>query len=204
MRNGLLLCALSFSVAVTTALAAEPGPNAKTMQNLDVTGRSSSSAELVNRLKRKPIPEKPAHELFGSASWQSSVKPAAAAKRRRFLRAPPVPYVFMGRMTKRGKSDFIFLSKPRGDELYTVTAAGDVLDGIYRVDEVATDYIALTYLPLKMKQILSFRAGAAASEAGIEPTSPGDAPELVPNGGRHVYCGPDMLDPAGREANKCR
>jgi len=139
VRNSLLLCALSFSVAVTTALAAELALNAETVQNLGVTGKSSGSGELVNRLRRKPIPEKPAHELFGSTSWQSSVKPAAAAKRRRYQRVPPVPYVFMGRMTQSGKSDFIFLTKPRGDELYTVTAAGDVLDDIYRVDEVATD-----------------------------------------------------------------
>ena len=66
------------------------------------------------------------------------------------------------------------LTKPdRG----VIAIDGDVLDDIYRVDEVATDYIALTYLPLKMKQILSFREGAAASESGIAPTSPRDTTE---------------------------
>ena len=176
VRNRLRLCALSFAVAVTAALAAEPRPSAKTVQNLVPTDKTRGSGELVKRLQRKPIPTKPVHELFGSASWQSSVKPAATAKRRRYRQAPPVPYAFMGRIAQSGKSDFIFLTKTRTDEVYTVTA-GDVLDDIYRVDEVATDYIALTYLPLKMKQILSFREGAAASESGIAPTSPRDTTE---------------------------
>jgi len=35
-----------------------------------------------------------------------------------------------------------------------------------------------------MKQILSFRAGAAASETGIEPTLPGNMLEPIPT--RHV------------------
>jgi len=54
----------------------------------------------------------------------------------------------------------------------TVTAPGDVLDGVYRVDEVAADHIGLTYLPLNAKQTLSFGAGAAPGA----PPPPGQVP----------------------------
>jgi hypothetical protein len=158
MRSAFLRCAVSLALVVTAVPAAEPGPSAAGAQSSAPAGVSSPSSEWVKRLQRKPIADKPARELFGSASWQRPVKPVAAAR----PAPPPVPYVFMGRMSQQGSSEIIFLTK--GDQIYKVTEAGDVLDGVYRVDEVAANHIALTYLPLNAKQIVTFAASAATTQ----------------------------------------
>ena len=185
MRNNLLSCALGFALAVTGASAAEPAANAETVQNSGAagaaatTGASGASGDLVKRLQRKPIAEKPTRDLFGSASWQPPPKPVVLPPPPAPV-APPLPYVFMGKMTQSGNSDIIFLTKGGGEAVYTVTAAGDVLDGIYRVDEIAAEYIALTYLPLKLKQVLSFAAGAGPLQTGSAPFQPRETPLPIP------------------------
>ena len=183
MRGAFLQCAVSLALLVTAVPAAEVGPGATDPQSSAPAGASNPSSDLVKRLQRKPIAEKPAHELFGSASWQPPVKPVVAAPPPAPL-APPVPYAFMGRMTPQGRSDIIFLTKGSDDQIYSVTAAGEVLDGIYRVDEVATDHIGLTYLPLNTKQILSFRARATTSPEGVAPAQ--SAAPIVPIATRDV------------------
>ena len=170
MRGAFLRCTVSLALVVTAVTAAEVGPGAADPQSSAPAGASNPSSDLVKRLQRKPIAEKPAHELFGSASWQPPVKPAATPVPQ--LVTPPVPYTFMGRMTPQGGSDIIFLTKGGDGQIYTVNAAGDVLDGVYRIDEVAAGHIALTYLPLNSKQILSFGAGAATSLERVAPAQP--------------------------------
>ena len=180
MRDYLLSCVLGFALAVTPAAAAEPGPNAETAQSPGATSATGASGDLVKRLQRKPIAEKPTRDLFGSATWQPPPKPAAPPPPPPPPMAPPLPYIFMGKMTQSGHADIIFLTKARGDEVYTVSARGDVLEGIYRVDEVAAGHIALTYLPLNIKQILSFAEGAVGPRAGIVPSQPGEIPVPIP------------------------
>ena len=175
MHGAFLQCAVSLALVVTAVPAAEVGPGAADPQSSAPAGTSSPSSELVKRLQRKPIAEKPAHELFGSASWQPPVKRVAVAAPRPV--APPVPYVFMGRMSPQGRSEIIFLTK--GDQIYRVTAAGDVLDGIYRIDEVAANHIALTYLPLNTKQMVTFAASAPTAPTPVAPAQP--AATIVPS-----------------------
>ncbi len=174
MRDAYLTCALALVFTAATVSAAEVGQGAVSAQSAGPTGAPGSASELVKRLQRKPIAGKPARELFGSATWQPPVKPvpAAAAAPAPAPVAPLVPYVFMGRMTQQGGFDIIFLTKGTSDQVYTITAAGNVLDGVYRVDEVAADHIALTYLPLNTKQILSFAAGAAPPAERVAPSQP--------------------------------
>ena len=176
MHGAFLQCAVSLALVVTAVPAAEVGPSVADSQSSAPAGTSSPSSELVKRLQRKPIAEKPTHELFGSASWQPPVKPVAAAARKPKPVAPPVPYVFMGRMSPHGSSEIIFLTK--GDQIYRVTAAGDVLDGMYRIDEVAANHIAFTYLPLNAKQIVTFAASAATTPTPVAPAQP--AATIVP------------------------
>jgi hypothetical protein len=98
-------------------------------------------------LQRAPIPDAPA-DPFAARSWAPQVveKPAAPAA----PVAPPLPYTYFGRMTEDGKL-YVFLQ--RGERSYTVKA-GDVLDQQYRVDEITSNAVTITYLPLKQRQVL--------------------------------------------------
>lgn len=62
--------------------------------------------------------------------------------------APPVPFRYVGKLVANGKTE-IFLM--RGEELISI-AAGQDIDGEYRVDAITEERIALTYLPLKARQ----------------------------------------------------
>ena len=195
MHGAFLQCAVSLALLVTAVPAAEAGPGAADPQSSAPAGASNSSGDLVKRLQRKQITEKPAHELFRSASWERPVKPVAAPAPQPI--APPVPYAFMGKMTPQGRSVIIFLTKGGGDQIYSVTAAGEVLDGIYRIDEVATNRIALTYLPLNTKQILSFGAGATTFPERVAPAQP--ASPSVPIATRDVISAGPARPPQVRD-----
>lgn len=80
--------------------------------------------------------------------------PKALAARPAKPVAPPLPYVYMGKMLERGELT-IFLT--RQDKPYVVHA-GDVLDNQYRVDAIHPPVVELTYLPLKQKQVLNIGA----------------------------------------------
>ncbi|CAM4127841.1 hypothetical protein [Roseateles saccharophilus] len=70
--------------------------------------------------------------------------------------APPFPYQFVGRMTD---------SRPRAvlnnAQRSAVVAAGDVVDGQWRVDAIEAGGLRLTYLPLGLAQFVSFARPSA-------------------------------------------
>lgn len=67
------------------------------------------------------------------------------------LIAPPLPFVYMGKLSdEKGLTVFI----TNQDKPYAVHT-NDELDGIYRVDSINPAYIEFTYLPLNQKQILN-------------------------------------------------
>jgi hypothetical protein len=69
--------------------------------------------------------------------------------------APPLPFVYAGKVTQDGKTE-VYVT--RNDELIAV-AAGENIDGNYRVDAVSASSIRFTYLPLKTVQSLELEAG---------------------------------------------
>ncbi|HWI97592.1 MAG TPA: hypothetical protein VNU96_01145 [Burkholderiales bacterium] len=69
--------------------------------------------------------------------------------------APPLPFVYAGRVTQDGKTE-VYVT--RNDELIAV-AAGEKIDGEYRVDAITAASIRFTYLPLKTVQSLELEAG---------------------------------------------
>lgn len=70
--------------------------------------------------------------------------------------APSLPFTFLGRMIEND-STVVFLSKQ--DQSYSVKL-NSVLDQNYRVDKIDSNQVVFTYLPLNIKQTLSFgRAG---------------------------------------------
>lgn len=65
--------------------------------------------------------------------------------------APPLPFTYLGRY-EDAPSRMVILVK--GERMYTV-AAGDVIEGTYRIERMAPGMVELTYLPLNIKQTLS-------------------------------------------------
>lgn len=78
----------------------------------------------------------------------------AAAVRKPVPVAPPLPYVYMGKMLDNEEIT-VFLT--RQDKPYVVKT-GDVLDHQYRVDVIRPPLMELTYLPLNQKQMLNIGA----------------------------------------------
>jgi hypothetical protein len=66
--------------------------------------------------------------------------------------APPMPYAYMGSYLGKDGRMIIFLTK--GDQVYSVSP-GDVLEGTYRVEGIASGQLVLIYLPLNIQQTIS-------------------------------------------------
>lgn len=64
--------------------------------------------------------------------------------------APPLPFVYAGKLVQDGRTEIFVL---RGEELISI-APGQSIDAEYRVDAIGESQIAFTYLPLKMRQSL--------------------------------------------------
>lgn len=67
--------------------------------------------------------------------------------------APPLPFVYVGKMIDEGKLS-IFVA--RGDDSFTLHKGQKIDD--YRVDKVTESSVVFTYLPLKQKQELNIPA----------------------------------------------
>jgi len=64
--------------------------------------------------------------------------------------APPLPFVYMGRLSEESNST-VFLTL--GDR-NLVVKPGDTIDNTYKLEEVGDSAIVLTYLPMNQRQIL--------------------------------------------------
>jgi len=65
--------------------------------------------------------------------------------------APPFPYTYLGRVDDAGKASVLV---GRADKSITAQA-GDLIDGIWRVDKITERSIELIYEPLGQRQTLS-------------------------------------------------
>ncbi len=70
--------------------------------------------------------------------------------------APPMPFIFVGRMID-GNEVVLFLT--RSNTPY-IARTNDVLDGSYRVGKIGDDNAELTYLPMNIQQTLAFNSTA--------------------------------------------
>jgi hypothetical protein len=72
--------------------------------------------------------------------------------------APPLPFSYMGRLLEEPSQHPVYFLV-RGDKLYTV-AAGDLIEGTYRLEGVESGQLALTYLPLNVRQLMPMGSGS--------------------------------------------
>lgn len=105
----------------------------------------------MTRLRRSADAREPGN-AFNSRSWYVPPPPPPPPPKVEPPppTAPPLPFSYLGRYIEAGVPTF-FLA--RGDRVLTVKA-GDILDGIYRVDGVEGSNLTLTYIPLNIQQVL--------------------------------------------------
>jgi len=65
--------------------------------------------------------------------------------------APPLPFTYFGRVAGPSGAGSVYIA--RGNDLLTVKA-GEVIDGVYRVERITEEEIVFVYLPLDVRQAL--------------------------------------------------
>jgi hypothetical protein len=106
--------------------------------------------------ERTDLNEAPKGNLFASTSWAAPTPPPPpAAAPPPPPQAPPLPYSFVGLLEDSAKPTAFLSNK----EALLIVAAGQTIDGNYRIDKVSSKEIILTYLPLNQKQIIQIQGG---------------------------------------------
>ncbi len=83
---------------------------------------------------------------FRNKSWYVAPPPLPPPK----PVAPPLPFQYLGKLSEDGQIRVFLNHQGR----YLIATTGDVIDGIYRVEEIADSRMTLLYQPLKEKQVL--------------------------------------------------
>ena len=136
--------------APDSAAAARPGP-------AHPPSRREASADgtpplLLDRLARR-APAGPNQDAFAGRSWVAPPPPVVEAPPAA-PSAPPLPFTYIGKM-QEGETGPLTIYLVQGEQAYSVKK-GDVIDKTYRVESMDTTHIVLTYLPLAVKQTLTF------------------------------------------------
>jgi len=114
-------------------------------------------------------PVAPAGDPFQARSWAPAPDPGAEVRHPAPRpQAPPLPFAYMGRMVDDGTTT-VFLAK---DDRNFVARTGETLDGTYRVEKIDESGMVVTYLPLKIKQTLSFGDTDGATGSKRETRAP--------------------------------
>ncbi|MDB5777421.1 MAG: hypothetical protein JWP38_3554 [Herbaspirillum sp.] len=142
---------LHFRQGVTRANASEPESGVR------VRARAASAAAeeplSLSLPRRNTLNQGTKSNLFAPTSWAApapaapSPPPAAPPPP---PQAPPMPYSFVGLLEDSAKPTAFLSNK----EALLIVAAGQTIDGNYRVDTVNSKQVTLTYLPLNQKQVI--------------------------------------------------
>ncbi len=106
--------------------------------------------ELLGRNTGKHGDGKSVENAFNASSWHVAPPPPPPPPPAEPV-APPLPFSYLGRYQDMSKM-VVILTK--ADRVYTVSE-GEVIDGTYRVEQIADDAVNLVYLPMKITQSLS-------------------------------------------------
>jgi hypothetical protein len=153
LRRRTLVVTLGLAAAVSMVAGRErPAVEVVEARAPAISAAASPDLDLA-RLERRDAGV-PQADPFATRSFAPQPPPvqqaAARAAAPEAPTAPPLPFVYIGRVTQNGKTDVYVM---RGDELIDITA-GRKIDEEYRVDAIGETSIAFTYLPLKMRQSL--------------------------------------------------
>ena len=138
---------IAFFILSLALLAGVVVGREKPMENL-VTQKPPSELDIdISRLEKRET-EMPANDPFARRSFGAPPAEQAAAPAR--PEAPPLPFRYMGKVIEDGKTEILLL---RGDE-HIAVAAGQKIDGEYRLDKASASALTFMYLPTKQKQTL--------------------------------------------------
>jgi hypothetical protein len=106
----------------------------------------------LGKLARRAQGE-PNQDAFAGRSW-TPPPPTAVEAPPPAPSAPPLPFTYIGKL-QEGETGPVTIYLTQGEQAYSVKK-GDVIDKTYRVESIDTAHIVLTYLPLRIKQTLTF------------------------------------------------
>lgn len=160
----------------TLSAASSRPPNQKEALVAAPAPSDESKSAAVLSLPERPTLSEPRGKLFGSQSWQPPA-PKITAVAPQTPSAPPMPYRYAGKLVRNGLLQ-VFLSK--GDTAIPITA-GEVIDGVYRIEAIGEDRITIIYLPLGLKENIPMSASpdvAAASSSNPEAVAPANTAQV--------------------------
>jgi hypothetical protein len=136
---------------------AEATPRARVTPGAAANGQPAPALDL-SKLRRAPVVD-PNGDPFGAHSFRpdppkaktGAALVAAAAPPQPPPQAPPLPFAYIGRLSE-DRDTTVFLAM---GERNLVLKPGDVIDNIYKLEEVSDSAVVLTYLPLSQRQTLS-------------------------------------------------
>jgi len=137
----------------TGAAATSKGAKGVATPQRAATKPAPTAQEQLGQL-RKPMSDEPGSDPFTVSSWLPPPPPPPPPPPVVIPppTAPPLPFAYLGALGANPQKSQVFLSN--GDRLLIVSP-GDVIDGQYRIDSIASGVITITYLPLRIRQMLS-------------------------------------------------
>lgn len=167
LARGLMAAAAVALIPASNTLRAEEAQPMATVQPVrlaaapEVERKPPALADMLPSIQRKRQEKADPSEanLFKQKSWYVPPPPPPPPKPLPPPppTAPPLPFSYVGSYQDGGGPLIIFLAK--GDQLYKVSP-GDVIEGTYRVEGIASGQLGLVYLPLNIRQTLA--AGGAS------------------------------------------
>jgi hypothetical protein len=121
--------------------SANPGLD---LQKLQRRRGQHPEGDPFGRRSFKPAPPKPA--AAAPAATVAAVAPPPPPP----PQAPPLPFVYMGRLSEDANTTIFLTSGERN----LVVKPGDVIDNNYKLESVSDTAAVLTYLPLNQRQTL--------------------------------------------------
>ncbi len=157
LRRPLLACSLLLALPVVVWVnAGEQAPQPAPKIDAGTAGRGAApvAEPQLAMLDLKPLRRGDGsasiHDAFAVRSWLPP-KPVRSGPPPK-PEAPPLPFTYTGKLVEEGKPTLVFLTKQNDNY---VVRAGDVLENAYRVEEVGSETMTLSYLPLNVRQTLS-------------------------------------------------
>lgn len=160
--------ALAATLAATAWVAMQPGDEAAVVAPVRRAATVAAAASAVSASASAPVAaareawaEVPPEQL---AAWQPPPPPPpppAAAPAPPAPppppTAPPLPYQMIGRVVEGEGAKTVEVALLAGPNRALSVKRGDVIDGQWRVEQVSTQGISLTWLPAKLPQNIAFR-----------------------------------------------
>ena len=184
-----LAAALGLTLAAVDQVGRSGAPQGEAVEPIARSGQALSEM-LSQEPKRGTLPEIAIHKLglrthaapvgdpFAARVQEQAAEQGARSQSRRAARAapqpPPLPYAYLGKLIQ-GDETVVFLT--RQDRNYIVRS-GETLEGRYRVEAIEEERLVVNYLPLNMRQTLTFKSAAGPSSESTQ-ASAHDPTELA-------------------------